>query len=100
MKVTYQSKNGTLYNSADYALRDGARHCRPTWKAAIHGWISRWHITGETTPVYEEAINEWRSLKDMHGDEWQSVLIAFGYKNFNDLFDTQFYANQIPYYEE
>ena len=72
----------------------------PTWETAIHGWIARWHVTGDATPVYDEAANEWRSLKDMYGDDWQSVLIARGYKDFSDLFDTQFYADQIPYYEE
>lgn len=71
----------------------------PTWEAVIHGWISRWHITGDVR-VYDEAINEWRPLKDMYGDDWQSVLIAFSYKDFNNLFDNQFYAYQIPYYEE
>ena len=70
-----------------------------TWEAAIHGWIARWRVTGEV-PVYDAITNEWRPLKDMYGNDWQSVMIAFGYKNFNDLFDTQFYADQIPYYEK
>lgn len=71
----------------------------PTWEAAIHGWIARWRVTGDV-PVYDAITNEWRPLKDMYGDDWQSVLIACSYKDFSDLFDTQFYADQIPYYEE
>ena len=72
----------------------------PTWEALIHGWIDKWRVTGDATLVFDEALNEWRSLKDMWGDDWQSVLIALGTRDFNDLFDTQFYTEQIPYYEE
>lgn len=78
---------------------DGEAIAAPTWEAAIHGWIARFSIT-RNVPVYDEATNEWRLLKDMYGDDWQSVLIASGYKDFNDLFDNQFYAYPIPYYEE
>lgn len=79
---------------------DGEAIAAPTWEVAIHGWINRWHITGEAILVFDEVLNSWRSLKDMCGDDWQSVLVTFGYKDFNDLFDTQFYAGQIPYYKE
>lgn len=71
----------------------------PTWKAAIHGWIDRWRVTGDVS-VYDEATNEWRPLKDMYGNDWQSVLIECSYRDFSNLFDTQFYADQIPYYEK
>lgn len=79
---------------------DGDAITAPTWEAAIHGWIDRWRVTGDVTPVFDEVLNAWRSLKDMYGDDWQSVLITSDYKDFNDLFDTQFYAYQIPYYEK
>ena len=72
----------------------------PTWEAVIYGWIDKWRVTGDATLVFDEALNEWRSLKDMWGDDWQSVLIALSNRDFNDLFDTQFYTEQIPYYEE
>lgn len=72
----------------------------PTWEAAIHGWIDRWRVTGDVTLVYDEATIKWLSLKDMYGDDWQSVLITSNYEDFNDLFDTQFYADRISYYEE
>lgn len=79
---------------------DGNAITAPTWEAAIHGWIDKWRVAWDVTLVFDEVLNAWRSLKDMYGDDWQSVLIVFGDKNFNDLFDTQFYAYQIPYYEE
>lgn len=72
----------------------------PTWEAVIHGWIDKWHVTGDATRVFYESLNAWRPLKDMYGDEWQSVLITLDCNDFNDLFYTQFYAYQIPYYEK
>jgi hypothetical protein len=29
----------------------------PTWKAAIHGWIDKWRVTGDVTPVFDEVLN-------------------------------------------
>lgn len=72
----------------------------PNWETAICGWVAEWHITGDTTLIYDESVNKWQSFKEIYGDNWQSVLIALGDEEFNDLFDTQFYAEQIPYYEE
>lgn len=104
MKAIFKSNNGARKKRMKYIWiiydDDSNAITAPTWEAAIYGWIDKWRVTGDATLVFDEALNEWRSLKDMCGYDWRSVLIARGYRDFNDLLDPQFYACQVPYYEK
>lgn len=104
MKAIFKSKNGARKKRMKYIWiiydEDSNAITAPTWEAVIYGWIDKWHVTGDANLVYDEALNEWRSLKDMYGDDWQSVLISLSDGDFNDLLDPQFYAYQVPYYEK
>lgn len=100
MKATGKSEEKGMKYIWIISDDDSNEIAAPTWEAVIHGWIDKWHVTGDSTPVFDESRNEWRLLQDMYGDEWQSVLIAFDDKDFNDLFDAQFFVYQVPYYEK
>lgn len=72
----------------------------PTWEAAVHAWVHYWYVTGDTRANWNEIAGKYNTLRKRCGKDWQGTLIAWGSKVFNDMYDGEFFADQIPYYEE
>ena len=83
-----------IYNDDDEAVT------APTWGAAIRAWADRWHITGKSLVDWDDVTHRYATLRERCGEDWQETLTAWDDSVFNDMYDGDYYAGQVPYYDE
>lgn len=70
----------------------------PTWKEVIHAWVVEWNINGEFKAAWDDDTWTTKTLIQSYGEKWEAQLVALGALQFNELYDLDFRATQIPYY--
>ena len=56
------------------------------------GWLT-WY-----SEVYTDS-GEWKSMKDLLGEEWEKKVRSWTLNQFNDVFEGSFYLREEPLYD-
>lgn len=71
-----------------------------TWSAAVRAWAYNWNITADSHAEWDETSQRYITLREKYGEDWLETLIALGPKVFGDMYDEEYFADQISYYKE
>lgn len=70
-----------------------------TRKDLILPWLVRNNWMNQFTEIYDEKMNDYRSLRDIFGLTWYQSLAALNFDDLCDLFDGVLYFSEEEVWE-